>query len=334
MLSTAINIVESGGNLSQGQMAEAMGRMMDGVCAEEEIAQFLVALHRKGETAAEVVGAAEAMRRRMTPIRSPRADLLDTCGTGGDGSRTFNISTATAIVAAAAGVAVAKHGNRAATSRTGSADVLAALGVHVEADASRVEACLAELGICFCFAPKLHTAMRHVASVRRRLDVPTIFNILGPLVNPASAQYQLVGVGRAEFQPLLAESLLGLGVRRALVVQGLDGLDEVTLDGPTRVVEVADGRLRSFEWQPADFGLQPAGREEMLVSGPQESAEMIREILRGRAGPPRDIVVANAAAALWTVDATRSLKDCACLAAEAIDRGAAAQLLTRLAAWR
>jgi anthranilate phosphoribosyltransferase len=330
MLEAAIQIVEAGGDLPMEQMAAAMGRIMDGACPETQIARLLAALHRKGETVAEVAGAAAAMRERMTPIRSGRGDLIDTCGTGGDGSKTFNISTAAALVAAAAGVPVAKHGNRGITSRSGSADVLAALGVNIEADVARVEACLADLGICFCFAPLLHAAMKHVAAVRKRLGTPTIFNILGPLVNPASAPYQLLGVGRAELQPLLAEALLLLGVHRALLVHGADGLDEVTLGGATQVIEARGGRLQPFPWQPADFGLQPAGRETMLVSGPEESAAVIRGILQGRRGPPRDIVIANAAAALWTVGRSPSLAECARQTAEAIDSGAASGLLARL----
>jgi anthranilate phosphoribosyltransferase len=330
MIETAIQQVESGGDLPMERMAAVIGQIMDGGCDEEQIARLLAALHRKGETVAEVAGAATAMRQRMTPIRSSRPDLIDTCGTGGDGSKTFNISTAAALVAAAAGAAVAKHGNRAATSRSGSADVLAALGVNIDADVPRVEACLDELGICFCFAPLLHAAMKRVAAVRKRLGTPTIFNILGPLVNPASAPFQLLGVGRPQLQPLLAEALVLLGVRRAIVVHGSDGLDEVTLTGPTAVIEAADGRLRRFEWQPGDFGLKPAGRSEMLVSGPEESAEMIAGILAGRRGPPRDIVVANAAAALWTIGRNPSPKHCAQQAADAIDTGAARDLLAKL----
>ena len=242
----------------------------------------------------------------------------------------FNISTAAALVAAAAGAPVAKHGNRAATSRSGSADVLAALGVNIDADVPRVEACLDELGLCFCFAPLLHAAMKRVAAIRKQLGTPTIFNILGPLVNPASAPFQLLGVGRPQLQPLLAEALLLLGVRRAIVVHGSDGLDEVTLAGPTAVIEAADGRLRRFEWQPGDFGLKPAGGSAMLVSGPEESAEVIAGILDGRRGPPRDIVVANAAAALWTIGRDPSPKQCAERAADAIDTGAARELLAKL----
>jgi anthranilate phosphoribosyltransferase len=330
MIEAAIQKIELGGNLSMDETAEVMGGIMDGAGDDAQIARLLAALHQKGETVAEVAGAAVAMRRRMTPIRSSRRDLIDTCGTGGDGSRTFNISTAAAIVAAAAGAAVAKHGNRAATSRSGSADVLAALGVHVEAGVACVEACLDELGICFCFAPLIHMAMRRVAAVRRQLGTPTIFNILGPLANPASAPFQLLGVGHAELQSLLAESLTLLGIRRALVVHGADGLDEVSLAGKTVVLEAADGKTRRFEWRPEDFGLQPADRSEMLVASPAESASIIRGILDGRRGPSRDIVLLNAAAALWTVGLAATPTAGVARAAEAIDSGAARELLARL----
>jgi len=330
-LDSAIALVESGGSLSMRQMAETMGRIMDGACGEDQIARLLKSLHEKGESVEEAAGAASAMRQRMTPIRSTHPDLIDTCGTGGDGSKTFNISTAAALVTAAAGVPVAKHGNRGMTSRSGSADVLSALGVNIEADVSKVEACLDELGLGFCFAPLLHTAMKHVAPVRKRLGTPTIFNILGPLVNPASAPFQLLGVGKAELLPLMAEALLRLGIRRALVVHGSDGLDEVTLDGTTHVIEAVDGKLRHFEWKPVDFGLEPASKESMLISSPEESAAVIRRILDGHRGPARDIVVANAAAALWTVGRSDSLEECVKQASEAIDSGAANDLLTRLA---
>ncbi len=269
-INSAIKHVASGRDLSMQDMESVMDRIMGGLCGEEQIAGLLRVLHNKGETVEEVAGAAAAMRRQMTPIRSRRAGLLDTCGTGGDGSKTFNISTAAALVVAAAGVSVAKHGNRGMTSRSGSADVLAALGVNIEADVACVEACLDELGICFCFAPLLHKAMKHVAPVRKKLGTPTVFNILGPLVNPASAPFQLLGVGRAALQPLMAEALLLLGTKRAVIVHGADGLDEVSLAGPTHVIEASGGILRHFDWSPADFGLESAGLETMLVSGPEE----------------------------------------------------------------
>ena len=330
MIHSTLKLVEAGRDLSMEQMGEVIGAVMEGECPEDQIARLLVALHRKGETTAEVAGAAAAMRRHMTPIRTRHADVIDVVGTGGDGSGTFNISTAAALVTAAVGVPVAKHGNRRFTSRTGSADVLAVLGVNIEADVTRVEACLDELGVCFCFAPLHHTAMRHVAAVRRKLGTATIFNILGPLANPAGAPFQLLGVGRAELRPLLAEALAMLGTQRTLVVHGADGLDEVTLGDTTHVTEASGNKLRQFDWTPADFGLRPAGLEVMQVEGPEQSAQMISDIMAGRPGPPRDIVVANAAAALWTAGRDPSLGECARLAAEAIDGGAAAELLGRL----
>jgi len=330
MIESALKIVEAGGDLTMEEMSEAIGLIMSGRVDEDQIARLLVALHEKGETVAEVAGAALAMRRRMTPIRSDRCDLIDVVGTGGDGSGTFNISTAAALVTAAAGVPVAKHGNRRFTSRSGSADVLAVLGVNIEADVPRVEACLEELGICFCFAPLHHKAMKHVGAVRKKLGTPTIFNILGPLVNPAGAPFQLLGVGRAELRPLLAEALTMLGTRRTLVVHGADGLDEVTLGDTTHVSEASGGQLRQFDWTPADFGLPPAALEVMQVEGPQQSAQLIGEVLAGQPGPARDIVVANAAAALWTAGREASLPECVRLVAGAIDGGAAAELLQRL----
>lgn len=341
MLADALHIVESGKNLAMGQMADTLGEIMDGRCAEKEIERLLVALHEKGETVEEIAGAAKAMRARMTPIRTRRTGLLDTCGTGGDGAKTFNISTVAAIVTAAAGVPVAKHGNRAITSRSGSADVLAALGVNVEADVVRVEACLDELGICFCFAPLLHGAMKHVATVRRKIGTPTIFNILGPLVNPASAEFQLLGVGNAGLQPLLAESMLLLNAEergttlsaiapRTIVVHGCDGLDEVTLSGPTHVIDAAGGRLMHYDWTPSDFELVTSSKDSLLVRDAVESAAVIRAILDGRPGPPRDIVIANAAAGLYTAGRVSNLRDGARLGTEAIDSGKAQQILTRL----
>ena len=330
MIEAVLKEVEAGKGLSMEQMSATIGQIMEGKCGEDEIARLLVGLHKKGETVAEVAGAAAAMRKQMTPIRTDREGVIDVVGTGGDGSGTFNISTAAALVTAAAGVPVAKHGNRCITSRTGSADVLAELGVNIEADVDRVEACLDELGICFCFAPLLHRAMKHVGPVRKKLDTPTIFNILGPLVNPAGAPFQLLGVGKPELRPLLAEALNMLGTRRVMVVHGSDGLDEVTVGGVTDVTEVTDGQLREFQWRPSDFGLPESPRDAMLVEGPADSAAIIGRVLDGVPGPPRDVVVANAAAALWTAQKAESLGECTRLAAEAVDSSAAARLLAQL----
>jgi anthranilate phosphoribosyltransferase len=271
------------------------------------------------------------MRKHMTPIRSRHTNFIDTCGTGGDGSSTFNISTAAAIVTAASGLPVAKHGNRSITSKTGSADVLAELGVNINAPVETVERCLDETGICFCFAPQLHPAMKHVAAVRKKLGFPTIFNLLGPLCNPASAPFQLLGVGKPEIRGMMAEALSRLETRHAIVVTGEDAMDEVTLSGKTFVSEVQGKQVTEFEWWPTDFGLEVAEKEEMIVNNSSESAALIREILDGRSGPSRDIVVLNAAAALWTAGIDRSTINCARRAQESIDNGSARELLKRLA---
>ena len=332
MLQSTIGRISSGEDLSMDEMSEAIGLIMQGDCSDTEIALLLTALRAKGESVEEIAGAAQCMRSHMTRIHSTRENLLDTCGTGGDGSGTFNVSTAAALVAAAAGAAVAKHGNRGVTSKSGSADVLAELGVNVEATVKQVEGCLDEVGICFCFAPLLHQSMKNVAKVRRELGVPTIFNLLGPLCNPAGAPYQLLGVGRPDLRAKLAEALGLLGTRRALVISGEDGLDEVTIAAATNVSEAQGGAIRQFQWTPEEFGFEPHSLASLKVEGPKESAAMIKEILAGGAADgPRQIVIVNAAAALWTVGLEEKLADCAKRAAEAIDSGAATGLLDRLA---
>lgn len=327
MITAQLGRISAGEDLSLDQMTAVIDEVMSGSVPEAEIAMLLTALRAKGESVDEIAGAALAMRRHMTPIRSDRQGLVDTCGTGGDASGTFNISTAAAIVTAAAGVPVAKHGNRSITSRSGSADVLAAIGVNVDASVAVVERCLEELGICFCFAPRLHPAMKHVAAVRKKLGVPTIFNLLGPLCNPASAPFQVLGVGKPELHQTLAAVLARLGTKRAVVVHGQDGLDEVTLGGSTDVIEVTGHEQKSFGWTPQDFGFAPAARTEMLVDGPEASARIIEAILTGTKGPARDVVVLNAAAAIWTASEGAPHRECASRAAEAIDSGQAGRLL-------
>ncbi len=324
--------VSGGENLSLDEMSATMDAVMRGDVADEQIALLLTALRAKGETVEEIAGAAMAMRRHMRPIRSRRTGLIDTCGTGGDGSQTFNISTAAALVTAAAGVPVAKHGNRGMSSRSGSADALAALGVNVNADVPLVEECLDTLGICFCFAPLLHPAVKHVGEVRKRLGVPTIFNLLGPLSNPAGASFQLLGIGKPHLRRTLADVLALLGVERAAVVCGDGDLDEVTISGPTEVTEVIGAARRDFTWTPADFGLETSPLDSLKVASPEESAAMIRRVLSGERGPARDIVIANSAAALWTARHAENVAACASLAAEAIDSGGARVLLDKLVA--
>jgi anthranilate phosphoribosyltransferase len=330
MIDEVIDEVEAGRDLATDNVVEALDQIMAGRTSEEQIGRLLLAWNRKGPAVDELVGVALAMRARMTPIATSRKNLIDTCGTGGDGLGTFNISTAAAIVTAAAGWPVAKHGNRAATSRTGSADALTALGVNVEAPLPVVERCLADLGICFCFAPLMHHAMKHVAAVRKRLGVPTIFNLVGPLANPAGAPHQVLGVGKTHLQPLLSKALVALGTKRSIVVMGSDGLDEVTLGGTTSVTEIEGKSSKSFTWSPADFGLEPIDLRCVVASNPAESAAMIEGVLRGESGPARSIVVANAAAAIWTAGAPYSPAGCAALIGECIDRGTARKLLAEL----
>jgi anthranilate phosphoribosyltransferase len=327
MLTDTITHIETGTNLSQQEMAETIDLVMQGICAEDDIRAFLLALVAKGETVAEIAGAAGAMRKHMTILESSRDDLVDTCGTGGDDSGTFNISTAAAIVAAGSGIAVAKHGNRSITSKTGSADVLNELGVNIEASVDVMQQSLDEVGICFCFAPLFHPAMRHVGPVRRSIEVPTIFNLLGPLCNPARAPYQLLGVGKPALRTRLSAALALLETKRAFVVCGEDGLDEITLEGNTLVTEVTGSATQESEWHPADFGLTSQSLTTMNVENPAESAACIMNILHGEHGASRDIVVINAAAAISLARPHLSLPECANQATEAIDSGAALKSL-------
>ena len=328
---SSLEKVIAGENLSLEEMTHTMGKIMSGESKPDEIALLLTSLASKGETAVEVAGAAAVMRTHMTPIRSNHAKLLDTCGTGGGGSTTFNISTSAALVIAAVGVPLAKHGNRSVTSKSGSADVLAALGVNIAAEVPQVERCLNELGICFCFAPLMHPAMKHVAAVRKQLGIRTIFNLLGPLANPAGATHQLLGVGKPELRPLISAALRELGTSKALVVSGDDGLGEVTLAGSTSVTKVDGASSTEFAWTPEDFGLETTPLDSIQISTPQESAAMISAVLSGEAGPARDIVILNAAAGLITADHCTEPKEAARLAAEAIDTGQTRELLDKLA---
>jgi len=331
-------------SLSREEARELMSEVLGGKYTDAQIAALLVALHMKGETVEEIVGFAEAIRAAATPLHleqdstvdvsgTGRDALVDTCGTGGDASGTFNISTATAFVVAGAGVRVAKHGNRSVTSKCGSADVMEALGVKIDLSPQRVAACLNQLGIAFLFAPAMHSAMKHVQAARRELRLRTVFNLLGPLTNPAHASAQVVGVYSAELVEKLAEALSMLGLRRALVVHGADGLDEITITGITRIAEVRDGQVHSYEVTPEEFGIARAPIDAISGGDAAENAAIILGILDGAKSPRRDVVLLNAAAALVASGRANHLGDGVPMAAKAIDSGAARQKLTDLVAF-
>ena len=319
-------------DLTACDMQQAIEAVMDGQCDPVKVGALLTALRIKGETVDEVVGAARAMRERVRVIHTTARPLLDTCGTGGDGSGTFNISTATALVAAGAGAKVAKHGNRGVSSSSGSADVLERLGVKIDVDPDTVAACLDEVGLGFCFAPGLHPAMRHAMPVRRALGFRTVFNILGPLTNPAGADRQLLGAGTPHIAQILAGALAHLGARRAFVVHSRDGLDEVSLSAPTDAWEVRDGQTTHVEWEASDFGLPPCLLADIQVAGPEQSARVVRDVLDGQPGPARDTVVANAAVALVACDLAGTIAEGVAQAADAIDSGRGRDVLRKLAA--
>jgi anthranilate phosphoribosyltransferase len=318
--------------LSKDQMRRVIQEMIGGHCGEAEAAALLVALRMKGETAGEIAAAAEVLREQMIPFDPGRPDVLDTCGTGGDGIDTFNISTATALVVAGTGLAVVKHGNRAVSSRTGSADVLAALGVRVEGDAAWARFCLDRSGLAFCFAPDFHPALRHLAPLRRRLHMRTLFNCLGPLANPASAPYQLLGVGRPELLDPLAGALAQLAPRRALLVSGYDGLGEVSLSAPTRVREVYGQVVREWEWRPEDFQLEPCLLTELHAEEPGQSAAIIRSVLAGENSPALRVVLANASAALLVAGRAATVVEGVAQARDSVLSGRARLVLDRLIA--
>jgi anthranilate phosphoribosyltransferase len=332
-LPTLLERLVAGRSLSSAECDAAVASMLDGEATDTTMAAFLTALRIKGETADELAGAVSAVRARMTRWEHGIAagTLLDTCGTGGDCADTVNISTAAAIVVAACGVPVAKHGNRAASSPSGSSDVLSALGVAIDPEMPVLDRCLSELNIAFLFAPRFHHGLSRVAAVRRQLPFRTLFNLVGPLCNPACPSHQLIGVPNAVHADLLAKVLSRQGhIRRAVVVSGAGGLDEVTLDGSTRVWVVARGLVECELWQPEDFGMSRQSARALQVSGPVESASRLKHAFEGERGPVRDFVLANSAAALW-VTGRCSLREGTTLAASAIDSGEAARLLERWA---
>jgi anthranilate phosphoribosyltransferase len=317
-------------DLTTGEAAEAMSAIMSGGATPAVIAAFLVALAMKGERPEEIVGLAETMRRQAVHFDSRGCDVFDTCGTGGDRSGTFNISSAAAIVVAACGVPVAKHGNRSVSSRCGSADVLEALGVNVSASPGVAERCLAAAGIAFLFAPTFHPSMRHAGPTRRELGLRTAFNLLGPLTNPARPRRQLVGVPRPELTQLLARSLQLLGSERAWVVHGADGIDEISPTGYTKVSECHAGTVRTFYVHPSDFGLRKVPLEALAGGDGAENAAIVRSVLAGDAGPRRDAVVLNAGAGLFVAGQAASVRAGIDAAAAAIDSGGAVRTLASL----
>jgi anthranilate phosphoribosyltransferase len=328
-------------SLSRSEAREVMTEILTGKCTDAQIAALLVALHMKGETVEEIVGFAEAIRGAATHLElhgdsvldasgTGRDALVDTCGTGGDASGTFNISTATAFVAAGAGVRVAKHGNRSVTSKCGSADVMESLGVNINLSPAQVAACLDKVGIAFLFAPAMHSAMKYVQPVRRDLRLRTVFNLLGPLTNPARATCQVVGVYADDLVEKLAEALSMLGLRRALVVHGSDGLDEITISGPTRIGEVRNGTVHTYEVTPEEFCLSRASLDDIAGGDAAFNASLIRDVLAGKKSAHRDVVILNAGAALVAAGRANHLRDAVPLAAQAIDSGAAREKLQAL----
>ncbi|HMD37625.1 MAG TPA: anthranilate phosphoribosyltransferase [Vicinamibacterales bacterium] len=317
-------------DLTADEASAAMNEIMDGRAAPSHISGLLIGLAMKGERPPEIVGLARAMRAHAVQVTKRYEDLFDTCGTGGDRSGTFNISSCAALVIAACGVRVAKHGNRSASSRAGGADVYEALGIRVTASPAVVERCLAEAGIGFFFAPTFHPSMRHAAPVRRELGVRTAFNLLGPLTNPAGASRQIVGVPRPEFTELMARALVLLGSKRAWVVHGADGIDEITTTGYTKVSECRDGSVNTFYIHPADVGLPKASTGSLQGGDAHENARIIESILNGTRGAARDVVLLNAAAALFVAGAARTIEDGIALASRAIDRGDARTTLAQL----
>ncbi|MBI4745909.1 MAG: anthranilate phosphoribosyltransferase [Deltaproteobacteria bacterium] len=330
MIKDAIAKVVERKNLTEDEMVSVMREIMEGEATPAQIASIITALRMKGETVDEITGAARVMREKALKVKTKAPVVVDTCGTGGDETFTFNISTAAAFVVAGAGITVAKHGNRSVSSKSGSADVLKSLGVNIEAEVQKVEECLDSIGIGFLFAPLMHGAMKYAAPVRREIGIRTVFNILGPLTNPAGAQYQVLGVYRSELTEMLAEVLRNLGSVRAFVVSGNDGLDEITLTAETKVSELKDGVVNTYYIKPEDFGMTRCKLFELQGGDPDDNAGIIREILKGEKGAKRDVVVLNAAAAITASGKANDIKDGIKLAEEAIDSGKALEKLERL----
>ncbi|AQS59729.1 anthranilate phosphoribosyltransferase [Desulforamulus ferrireducens] len=330
MISEAIKKVVAGVSLSENEARQTMQEIMEGLATPAQIACFLTALHLKGETAQEITGFARTMREKVTPVVTKRSGLVDTCGTGGDGANTFNISTACAFVLAGAGLPVAKHGNRSVSSKCGSADVLEYLGVAVNLTPQEAGLCLDKVGISFLFAPLLHGAMKHAAAPRKEIGIRTVFNILGPLTNPAFADRQVLGVYSADLAPVLAQVLANLGSKKSYVVHGSGGLDEVSLAGEALVYEVADGKVTRFTLNPEDYGLSRSPVSALAGGDVKMNARIIKNVLDGAPGPRRDAVLINAALGLMAGGLTQDLTVALRLAEEVIDSGKAKKKLEEL----
>ncbi|HHH76629.1 MAG TPA: anthranilate phosphoribosyltransferase [Phycisphaerae bacterium] len=322
--------VISGEDISAGQAHWAFGQIMTGLWSESQIGAILAALSAKGECVDEITGAAQAMREHVVKIDAGSLETIDTCGTGGTGLSTLNISTAAAMVLAGAGAAVAKHGNRTNTRASGSADVLKALGVNIDAEPATVERCLQEAKVCFCFAIRCHPAMKYAGPVRKQLGVRTIFNVLGPLTNPAGAKRQIMGVYDESLTETIANVLGKLGSQRAMVVHADDGLDELSITSPTKISELKNGLVTTYRVNCEDFSLTPASLDDLLVDSPEQSAQIIRTVLAGLPGPARDIVILNAGAALAVAGKAEDIAAGVTKAAESIDSGAAKNALEKL----
>jgi anthranilate phosphoribosyltransferase len=330
MIRESIAKVVEGVNLSESEMTSTMNEIMEGGATEAQIGSFMTALRMKGETVDEVTGAARSMRQKATRIDARAHVIVDTCGTGGDGMNTFNISTTAAFVVAAAGITVAKHGNRAVSSACGSADVLEALGVNISAGVEIVEECVQQLGIGFLFAPKLHGAMKYAIGPRREIGIRTIFNMLGPLTNPAGANAQLIGVYDAKLTEMFAGVLKNLGARRAFVVHGSDGLDEATVTGPTRVSQLKDGLISTYNIDPMDFFGRTFSLEDIAGGDASANARITRDVLTGKEGACRSIVLLNAALAIMAGEKAGTIPEGLAVAADCIDSGKAAKKLQEL----
>lgn len=326
VVSQAIDHLLAGEDIGRQGAAEVLEQVMSGDAGDAQTAGFLIALRAKGESAEEIAGLASVVRAKATAVRAPAGPFIDTCGTGG-GRSTFNISTTATFVVAGAGVAVAKHGNRSATSRCGSADVLEALGARIDLEPEAVAECLEQVGLGFMFAPAHHPAFRHIVPVRRALAVRTVFNLLGPLTNPAGAPRQLLGVADPAYLERMGQALAHLGTERALLVHGRDGLDELSTGAINDVVEVIDGRVQARQIDPAALGLAQPDPQRLAGGDPAQNAAVLRAILSGQSGPARDIVVLNAAAAIWLAGRADSLEAGMTLAAASIDEGAARERL-------